>query len=275
MSQNPLQQYFRQPKIYINLPSKGVYNKEGTLQGEPFNMPVFGMTGMDEIIIRTPDALMTGESSVKVIESCCPSIKNGWEVSSLDTDIIFAAIRIATYGNTMDVSTNCPQCNELNDYELDLNKIVDHYASCKYNNRIVHKDLVITTRPLNYRQTTEFGIKTYEFQQKIYQAELVEDKDEQQKLITELWGAFAKSQNTLFSLLVESVELPGGVVSERGFIDEWLANCDSDVIDAIKKHINENKETWKMPLFPVKCASCGHESEISSELDYSNFFGLA
>lgn len=275
MSQNPLQQYFRQPKIYINLPSKGVYNKEGTIQGEPFNMAVFGMTGMDEIIIRTPDALMTGESSVKVIQSCCPSITNAWELSSLDADMIFAAIRIATYGNKLEVTANCPNCGESNDYELDLNQIIDHYTNCKYQNRIVHKDLVIQTRPLTYKQLTDINIKAYEFQQRIYQAELIEDKDEQQRLITDLWSEFAKSQNNVFSLIVESVEVPGGVVSERGHIDEWLANCDSDVIEAIKKHNDENKIAWKMPLFPVKCNNCGHENEISSELDYSNFFGLA
>jgi hypothetical protein len=53
MANNPLQQYFRQPKIFINLPSQGVYNKPGSIQGEVSNMPVFGMTGMDEILMKT------------------------------------------------------------------------------------------------------------------------------------------------------------------------------------------------------------------------------
>jgi hypothetical protein len=72
MNQNPLQQYFRQPKIFINLPSQGIYSKEGSIQGEVNNMPVYGMTGMDEIIVKTPDALLSGESTVKVVQSCCP-----------------------------------------------------------------------------------------------------------------------------------------------------------------------------------------------------------
>jgi len=59
MATNPLQQYFRQPKIYIKLPSGGVFNKLGSLQGDVTNMPVYGMTGMDEIIMKTPDALMS------------------------------------------------------------------------------------------------------------------------------------------------------------------------------------------------------------------------
>ena len=77
MSNNPLQQYFRQPKVFITLPSHGVYNKPGTITGSFENMPIFGMTGMDEILLKTPDALLTGESTVKVIQSCCPNIVDG------------------------------------------------------------------------------------------------------------------------------------------------------------------------------------------------------
>ena len=94
MSNNPLKQYFRQPKIFIGLPSKGVYNKENTLDGDISNMPVYGMTGMDEILMKTPDALISGESTVRIIESCCPFIKDAWELSSLDTDLVLTSIRI-------------------------------------------------------------------------------------------------------------------------------------------------------------------------------------
>ena len=99
MSGNPLQQYFRQPKIYIKLPTSGIYSPPGTVQGDINNLPVYGMSGMDEIIMKTPDALLTGESVVKIIQSCCPSITNAWALSSLDTEMILTAIRIATYGN--------------------------------------------------------------------------------------------------------------------------------------------------------------------------------
>ena len=40
---NPLQKYFRQPKIYVQLPSKGLYYPPGTLAGDYTNVPVFAM----------------------------------------------------------------------------------------------------------------------------------------------------------------------------------------------------------------------------------------
>ena len=72
MSQNPLQQYFRQPKIYVKLPSQGMYSKPGAIAGDINGLPVYGMTGMDEIIMKTPDSLLSGESIAQVIKSCCP-----------------------------------------------------------------------------------------------------------------------------------------------------------------------------------------------------------
>ena len=109
MGNNPLQQFFRQPKIYISLPSLGIYTIPGVIQGDVSNLPIYGMTGMDEILMKTPDALMTGESTVKVIESCCPVIEDAWDLCLLDLDIILTAIKIATVrrNNPMDWRRIC------------------------------------------------------------------------------------------------------------------------------------------------------------------------
>jgi len=63
MSQNPLQKYFRQPKLSVSLPSKGRFAPPDVITGDPNNLSVFAMTGMDEIVLKTPDSLFTGESS--------------------------------------------------------------------------------------------------------------------------------------------------------------------------------------------------------------------
>lgn len=272
MTQNPLQQYFRQPKIFINLPSQGIYSREGAVQGEVNNMPVYGMTGMDEIIVKTPDALLSGESTVKVVQSCCPSVKDAWGLSVLDTDLIFAAIRIATYGNLLSVSNVCPKCNSENNYDADLNKVIEHYSNCKYDNKIVTGDLVIKTQPLTYKQSTDFNLQNFELQQKLRQVEQMEDNEERQRNINALWDDLAVSQKNLFASTVESVETADITVTERGYINEWLENCDKDIIDSIKKQIEKNKNAWAMPTFPAKCDSCGHEIELMIDLDQSNFF---
>jgi hypothetical protein len=274
MAQNPLQKFFRQPKIFVNLPSQGVYNKPGTLQGDVSNMPVYGMTGMDEIIVKTPDALMTGQSTATILESCCPYVKDAWDLSTIDTPLLFAAIRIATYGNTITINHSCPKCTELHDYDLDLTRVVEHYTSCKYDNTLVLKDLVIKTQPLTYKQRTEFNIKNFQLQQKLTQIEKIEDSTEQQEHYVSLFNELAGVQKELYSASIESVEVGTSVVTERSFIDEWMNNCDGEVFDAIKSHIEANQIKWTMPLFPIVCVNdaCKHEMNLSIELDYANFF---
>jgi hypothetical protein len=153
--------YVQQSKLFVSLPSKGIYNKAGSIQGDPEKIAVFGMTGADEILMKTPDTLLTGESTVKVFESCCPAIKDGWDLCSLDTDVLLAAIRIATNGNTVTVSKICEECEALNDYDIDLSDIVDHFANCKYESKIVVDSLVIKIQPLTYKQTSEYSIKNF------------------------------------------------------------------------------------------------------------------
>jgi hypothetical protein len=274
MANNPLQQYFRQPKIYISLPSKGIYNNQGTFEGDVTNLPVYGMTGMDDIIAKTPDALLSGTSTVNVIESCCSAIKDAWDLSILDTNLIFAAIKIATYGDSMNVSHHCDKCSTENEYNLDLAQVIDHYADCNYDNKIVIDSLVIKTRPLTYKQLTEFNIQNFELQQKLSQVDGL-PKDQQQAFINELWKELAATQSLLFLYSVESVETVDSVVSERGFIEEWLENCDKTITDAIKKHFDLNKKKWEMPSFPVKCSNCNAEFKLDIELDQSNFFAQA
>ena len=272
MNQNPLEQYFRQPKIYITLPSLGMYSPPGTFNSSCENIPVYGMTGMDEIIIKTPDALMSGESNIKIIESCCPSIKNARNISSLDTNLIFAAIRIATYGNNLALNHTCPKCETVNDYELDLMRVVDFYTNKKYNNKLVINDLVIKMQPITFQQSIEANIKNFEIQQQISQTEKVENLEEKQKIINKLWNVFAENQQKVVSLSVESVETPSVTVSERGYIEEWLTNCDSIIIDKIKEYLANIKIEWDIPRFPVECSNCNHKVELAIDLDYSNFF---
>lgn len=272
---NPLQKHFRQPKLYINLPSRGAYNKPGTYQGDITKLPVYGMTGMDEIILRTPDALLSGESTANIMSSCIPNLQDPWDVSIIDSILILSAIRIATYGNEMHVEQNCPNCGEANEYDINLNKVMEHYMPLQFQGKIVLKDISINIQPLNYRQSTEFNLRNFQLQQRIAQANVIEDKVQQQEIVNEMFKELAKIQAEIFMCIVESVETTDTRVTERQYINEWLANCDKEIYDAIKNQNQINNDTWTMPKFPVKCTHCEHESMITVDLDNSNFFGQA
>lgn len=275
MAQNPLQKYFRQPKIFISLPSKGVYNTPGVIQGDVTNLPVYGMTGMDEIIMKTPDALLTGDSVVKVIESCCPSIKNAWELSNLDTDLMLAAIRIATFGTTMGVVHTCPNCGHENSYDVELGQIIDHFSKCEYESKVVVNELIVKLQPLSYKQVSEFALKNYSMQKTLQQSSSIDDELERQQIIADLYKQLGVLRNEIFAAGIDSIDTPNGAVTDRVFIIEWLDNADKATFDAIKKVIDRNNETWKTPAMAVKCEECESENLLRVELDQSSFFDNA
>lgn len=275
MAQNPLQQYFRQPKIFITLPSQGVYNDPLDFDGDVNHLPVFGMTGMDEILAKTPDALLTGESTVKIIASCCPSIKNPWKLTTVDLDTVLTAIRIATYGNEVDVEHICEKCSTHAEYSFNLNNFIDYYTHVVYDNKVVLGDLTIKLKPLNYKQSSEFAQQNFQLQQKLRQVVEVENEEERNNLMSNIYNDLAKMQNEIFIAGIDSIATRETTVTEHGFIREWVENADSKYIADIRAKVNQNQNAWRSPDQKVACETCGHEATVVISLDQSDFFVTA
>ena len=114
-SANPLKQFFRQPAIYMRLPSGGQFWPEGSLEMPPNReLAVYPMTAIDEISYRTPDALFNGAATVSVIQSCVPSIKNAWKIPSSDLNSILIAIEYALKKSKTINIAHCPRKSDEN-----------------------------------------------------------------------------------------------------------------------------------------------------------------
>lgn len=272
MAANPLQQFFRQPKIFISLPSMGIYNDPKDFNGDLSHLPVYGMTGMDEIMVKTPDALLSGDSTVKVISSCIPAITDPWKLSSIDLDTVLTAIRIATYGNQLEIGNTCPACGTENEYEFDIATFIEYYATCKFENKVILGDLTVKLRPLSYKQSTEFSMRNFQLQQTLKQIQDVENEDDKRKQLSDLYEQLANLQNDIFVTGIESVDTGSQVVTERGFIKEWVENCDGQQLDQVRQQITKNQQTWRSPSQNTKCENCGHEQYVNITLDQSDFF---
>jgi RNase P subunit RPR2 len=273
MLSNPLQKYFRQPKIYISLPSKGLFYKEGVLTGDPSNVPIFSMTGMDEIIMKTPDALFNGEATVKLIESCCPYIKNARELPSLDVDALLVAIRIATYGDEMTVTSTCRNCGEENEFGVKLPVILEQYQDKVFDNSLQIGELTVNLRPLNYKEMTAFNQENFKLQKTLNQLKDVEDQETRQKYLDQIYQGLAEIQVDLFLTSIESIQTPTETVTDPEFIKEWLTNSVKESYQLIKSKLEANKDMWQIPRMDIKCSECGHEDKIEVTLDQSSFFG--
>lgn len=275
MEQNPLKQYFRQPAIYIRLPSGGQFYPANCIEVEPSGeYPVLPMTTMDEITYRTPDALFNGAAVASVIQSCVPNIRDAWGVPSIDVDTILVAIRIATYGHSMDITTKCPGCATETDYAMDLRQVLEQIPAANYAECMQIGDLVLHFRPMSYRDINDNSIKQFEEQkllQNIEQSESIKD-DEKLKLLGDALKKITTITTAALAKSISLIETPQARVDHADHISDWLSNCDRQVFARVRKHIVEVKQKSELRPLSMSCSNCAHKYQQNYTLDLANFF---
>ena len=272
---NPLQRYFRQPAIYIKLPSNGDFYEPGSLDMPPNGeLPIYPMTAMDEITYRTADALFNGNAVASVIESCVPNIKNAWGAPSIDLDTLLIAIRMASYGHDMDFETNCPKCGNENNYGLDLRTVLDAIKCPDYNTVVQVGDIEIFFQPISYQQQNNNSMVQFE-DQKILETVPNADIPETEK-IKLLNSAFVKLGEMTMLAIAESISMikaGDDVVTEPEYIQDFVKNCERSTFNRIRDHIKKLKEDTELKPVNVQCQECQNQYETPFTLDVSNFFG--
>ena len=238
---NPLNKYFRQPAVYVSLPTGGNYPPHVIEPSKTGELGVMPMTAKDEIRFKTPDALMNGEGVVEVIQSCVPSIKDAWQVKSYDLDTILIAIRIATYGETMDINFTVPIANEQASHTLNLPAILEEIQRQEIKNECTLKDgLKVQVRPLTYKDMTSTALRTFQ-QQKMYST--VQDSklgdEEKVKKFNEAFKSLTELSMSLLLRNIEKITTPEGTeVTDPVQIKQFVENANATVITELQEELN-------------------------------------
>lgn len=273
---NPLAKHFRQPAIYLKLPSNGNYWPEGSI-----NMPITGeiavypMTTRDEITLRTPDALINGSGVVEVIQSCCPEIVNAWQMPSIDVDSVIIAIRIASYGATMNFTSQCPECKNIDDYGLSLQDALAQMKMPNYSELVEVEGVKIKLYPQPYFELNKTNQAEFE-EQKLLQAIQNTALSEEQRGI-EISNHMSKLVALGYLTLTSSteyIEADGQRVTDKAFIQEFYENSPGTVSKAVKDRLTTINQEGSFKPMHVACTSCGHPFDIQITFDYAAFFGL-
>lgn len=279
-SPNPLKKYFRQPKVYITIPSQGRFYPQGAIEyPENGELPVFAMTAKDELTMKTPDALLNGQATVDVIQSCIPNIKDAWQMPSIDLDAALVAIRIATYGEQLEITSRVPKIGDERTYSIDLRNILNKLVTVIYNDTIKLQNMIVKLRPLTYREFSTTSIKTFE-EQRIFK--LVNDNKipDEEKLI-KFNESFKKLTDITINTLnycIDKIIIDDTEVSNRAHIKEFVDNADKDFYTFITEHLTAEKK--KFQIEPMKVISsedditrgAPSEFEVPITFDQSNFF---
>jgi len=279
---NPLKRYYRQPQISIQLPSKARYYAadvvEKTTTGEH---PVLPMTAIDELAFRTPDSMMNGQATVDVIRSCIPTILDPWQLVNYDIDTVLIAVRIASYGETIDVTSGVPGTNESATHTVSLPQMLEQLRNIEVTDTCELKDgLKITVSPLTYKQITESQLKTFE-QQRIY-AQVSQSQmtaEEKTRRFTDSFKILSELNMSLLISNIERITLPSGEsVTDRAQIKQFVENADAKLIKELENKLIDIRQQGSIKPFKAKAteeqikAGAPATYEVPITFDNANFF---
>lgn len=272
---NPLKQYFRRPAVFLKLPSGGKGYPEGSIDlPDNGEVPIYPMTAIDEITSKTPDALFNGSALAELIKSCVPCIKDPWSIPNIDLNPLLVAIRSATHGGSMEITTQCPECEEESKFDINLAGILAGFSPGNYETPlIISEDVLIRFKPLTYKDVNNASITQFQIQKTLSSYMVIEDENERQAKTLELLDEINKISLSVICDSIEFIKVPGATVFEKEFILEYLQGCDRNAFEKIKDFSIQLRESTETKPLEIKCPHCSHEFKQPFNVNPVDFFG--
>ena len=240
---NPLSKYFRKPAIYVQIPTGGRFNPEieKTVLDEIAILP---MTAIDEISMQNPDELLNGESLVNLIKSCVPSIPNPRNLCNIDAELLYLAIKYATYGKNIEHTHTCSECKEQADYNIDINSILERFPDVEDIAPIEYEDLKIYVHPPKLESLTKLALIDVEQARILNSIQLTaegEDGDEMEmaKQFAISFRKVSKQNVDLLITAIDRIETPDETVTDYDSITEFMNNIPADVVKKVNDMVHK------------------------------------
>lgn len=273
---NPLQQYFRQIKLYLKLPSgTNYYGPEVIQRSEKGEVGILPMTGQDELILKNPDALLNGEALVEVLTSCVPGLKQPRALLTNDIDALITAIRYATFNDSLETTMNCPACKHENMFKLDLQYALDNMTELESEYVVNFENgLSIFVKPYSFPELLKALHAQFE-QTKLVRAFEGDNVTDEKKsaIFTNAFKAIALIKfDLLTASVVKIVDEKNNIdVKDSKFVKEFLQNIEKKNVDKISDLIDEINQIGIKRTFTAKCEKCEHTWESGIDFNPVNF----
>lgn len=259
-NQNPLLLRLRMPGSTFRMPSHGIFYTNDELDESVKNgeVEVYPMTAMDEIILNTPDKLLSGKALAEIIQRCIPQIKKPFDLLAKDVDFLMVALRAASFGDEMEVpyKHTCDDA-KVHTYKVNLQdlirktKAVDPTLIAKEYQVTMENGQQVTLKPLSYGDIVDLYQTTAMTKTSDITA------DEAEHLII----------NTLVSVIRTVDDIP-----DRALIREWVANIPL----GWKKKLEESAQSvtqWGVDfLVNHRCKDCKEKIQIAITANPVSFF---
>lgn len=273
-----LSKFYRNPKLYISLPSGKDYYTSDIIEyaNETGEIGILPMTAHEELLFKNPDALLNGAAVDNVLKNCA-GVKIPNKMLAGDVDVILAAIRVASYGDKVEITYTCPnsECKHANDLMLPLASAIQGFKPLSKLNVVnTESGLTIFINPPTLAEAKQ-KLKA-DFEAKKMIKTISNEVDEEVKI-----NIFSNSFNIIaennIKMLVQSVSKiikddEDIEVTNKSEIADFLENSELSIISKIDKKLEEISNYGINNKFKVKCTKCEHEWEEEYDFNLSSFF---
>lgn len=258
MSSNPLLSRLHTPGSTFKMPSGGLFynNDELTPDVSDGEVHVQPMTAYDEILLKSPDLLFSGQGVVKVFERCIPQVKAPLKLLAKDVDFLMACLHHVTYGSTMDVTYkhSCENAKS-HTYIVDLDKVlkgtklIDPTTTSTVYHEKMPNGQIVAFEPVRYQTIISFLQKMDQSNTKTPEVEL-------------------ESMLDAICSVVRKVD----EVDDPVMIREWLTKISASYIEHIRSVMERIADWGPDFVVDVKCKDCGEQIDLSLPLNPISFF---
>lgn len=257
---NPLLAALRIPGETFRLPSQGLFYNSTAIDETVHNgeLELYPMTAIDEIIISTPDKLLSGKAITEVFTHCIPQIKDTSALLAKDVDFLMICLRMVSFGQFMEVTyTHSCENGHEHTYTVDLLDIIRKAKSIdpttlneEYKCTLPNGQ-VVSLKPMCYGDIIDLYQDTMTIK-----TEDMSDQDAERMVI-----------NTMVSM-VQSVD----DVTNKEFIAEWLSQLKLGWKKELQQAIQAVSD-WGIDMkSPQICKDCGDALNLQVSANPINFF---
>jgi len=255
---NPLLSRVHLPGQTYRLPSGGLFYTNGELshEVEDGEVHVHPMAAYDEILLKTPDLLLSGKAIEQVFNRCIPQIKKPLDLFGRDVDFLLVCLQTVTYGENMRISYthNCKDAKR-HDYTINIAKFITDSKSIDPT-----KKSATFTKKLENGQTVQ-----------LHPARMKDVlKMMQQYNPSEVLTAEQEHEETINTIMSVISDVDG--ITNPEHIKEWIATISAkwakDLSDAIEDTGNFGPDL----THTLKCRDCKEEIKLSAPINPLSFF---
>ncbi len=254
---NPLLARVEMPGSTFQLPTRGLFYTNGELREdvEMGEIHVSPMSAYDEILMKTPDQLYSGEAINKVFKRCIKQVLKPDELIAKDVDFLLVCLRQITYGNDMEI-TYTHTCDDAsaNSYIIPLSEFL---ASTKKIDPTTLGQVYTTT--LENGQVVKLHPSKFKDVIKMYQD-------------TETLSTTPEDELNIAVFVIRSIIHSVDGVTNTEHISEWIKTIPAGWLGEITDIIEKASDFGPDFTLKTTCQDCGEDIEIITPVNPISFF---